>query len=119
LADIQTHDEVTQKVLRAFVTSIVIKWIPKANTHIFWIEFNLGLQQSLKFESALKLTSKRNGWRYSPKDVVYRFRKITPKVSYIKGKKGQPNTIILHENQDIFNIRLYDQKFNEKSLFDK
>ena len=116
--NIKQHNELTQKIVRSFVQSILIRWIPKANIHIIWIEYKLSNETNLKFESAMKLKVKKQGWRYSPEDIVYRFRKISPKISIVKGKNVQPNTTIVHENQDIFNVRLYDQKFSEKSIIE-
>jgi site-specific DNA recombinase len=115
---IKDHNELTQKLIRTYIVSILIRWIPKANTHIIWIEYKLSNETNLKFQSAMKVKVKKNGWRYSPEDIVYRFRRITPKFSILKGKNGESNTTILNENEEIFNVRLYDQKFNSKTILE-
>jgi len=112
LKNIDINDADKQSLIRAYVHTILIQWVPKINQHIISIDFVLDNKSELMYEKTIEVKYNKSGWRFDENEIVYRFRKLTHQVK-VKNE-GQPNQRIeISENQEGFGMRLNDKNYKE------
>jgi DNA invertase Pin-like site-specific DNA recombinase len=87
-----------QRIIRAFVNRIIIKWVEPINEHLIFIDFNVNKLSDLELQGIVNFPYSQVNWKHKGKSINYQFRFINHRVTMEKSEDGETKKITLHQN---------------------
>ena len=103
--------EEKQRIVRSFVSFVVVKWSELRGEHLIWTQFRISELSDLNIQGLSKITYDKLGFSYREKKIVYEFRvgSLKPVVEDLDGG-GRKFTFEEGVKDEFFTIEDFSEK---------
>jgi DNA invertase Pin-like site-specific DNA recombinase len=101
--------ETKQRVIRTYVSRVIIKWISQINEHLIFIDFNVNKLSDLELQGIVNYPYSQVNWVHKGKSINYQFRFINHKVSLHKNSHNETEKIVLHQGKQNESFSVIDE----------
>jgi DNA invertase Pin-like site-specific DNA recombinase len=99
-----------QRIVRSFISFIIVKWSEKRQEHLIWTQFRISELSDLSIQGLSKISYDKSGFSFREKQVAYEYRVGTLKPVVSESEDGKRVFDFLEEPDDYFTIEDFTDK---------
>lgn len=102
--------EEKQRIVRSYISFIIVKWSNNLNRHLIWTQFRFSELSDLSIQGLSKVSYKKYGFVYKEDKVAYEYRIGDLKPVININNDGSKNIDFIEESDDFFTIEDFTEK---------